>query len=254
MTQGLELHELFSEWVSTRGIEGAGDPPRDLALHAAGCERCLRSATAIDTLGAIDVGAAPPPPVRVAPADDPWRFLGVARYAVAGVALVLLAGTVAIGSSWLGSVRPTASTTLRSTPGEGVLAGVPSAIVTPTPSQTPSTSPSTRESPSADASSAPTEVAVAPTIVIPAPAYQPPPPPPPTTAPTLAPTATPIPPTATPIPTSTPTVAPTASPTPTPTPDGDGDGVPDDVDQCPSEPAGATPDPTRPGCPLPTPP
>jgi hypothetical protein len=39
-----------------------------------------------------------------------------------------------------------------------------------------------------------------------------------------------------PPPTPTPTPTPSPTPTPTPAPDGDGDGVPDDVDNCPTEP------------------
>ena len=114
-------------------------------------------------------------------------MLLVARYAVAAAALVLVVGSVAIGSSWLESIRPTDSAGPRPTSGEGVLAGVPSAIATSTPSQKPSASPSERESPSADPSQAPTEVGAAPTFIIPAPTYQAPPPPPPTTGPTVAP-------------------------------------------------------------------
>lgn len=251
MTRNPEVHELFAEWLSARERDAAEDPPRDLALHAAGCERCLRSASAVDTLSVIDVGAADAPPLRVVPLDDRGRLLRVARYAVAAAALVLVAGSVAVGSSWLGSIRPTDATAMRPTPGEGVLAGVPSATISPTPTQRPSASPSKRLSPSARASDPPTNEQVTPTFVAPVPTDQPPPPPPPTTAPTVAPSATPPPPTATPIPTSPPTATPTPPPTPTPTPDTDEDGVPDDVDQCPLEPAGPTPDPTRPGCPLP---
>ena len=253
MTRKPELHELFADWLSGRESDAAEDPPRDLALHAAGCERCLRSASAIDTLSVIDVGAADAPPLRVAAIDERGRLLRVARYAVAATALVLVAGSVAIGSSWLGSVRPTDSTGLGPTPSEGVLAGVPSAT-TRSPTPTPSASPSGRPSPSARASESPTDEPAAPTFVIPVPTDQPPPPPPPTAAPTVAPSAAPPPPTTTPIPTSPPTATPTLPPPPTPTPtlDADGDGVPDDVDQCPFEPAGPTPDPTRPGCPLPT--
>ncbi len=232
MTRNPELHELFSEWLSARESDAAEDLPRDLALHAAGCERCLRSASAIDTLSVIDVGAAEAPPLRVVAVGGRGRMLLVARYAVAAAALVLVAGSVAIGSSWLESVRPTDSAGPRPTSGEGVLAGVPSAIATSTPSQKPSASPSERESPSADPSQAPTEVGAAPTFIIPAPTYQAPPPPPPTTGPTVAPSSTPPPPTATPIPTSPPTPIPTPPPTPTPTatPDDCEDGIDNDGD------------------------
>ena len=231
MTRNPELHELFSEWLSARESDAAEDLPRDLALHAAGCERCLRSASAIDTLSAIDVGAAEAPPLRVVAVGGRGGMLLVARYAVAAAALVLVAGSVAIGSSWLESVRPTDSAGPRPTPGEGVLAGVPSAIATSTPSQKPSASPSERESPSADPSQAPTEVGGAPTFIIPAPTYRRLPRP--DHRPEFAPSSTPPPPTATPIPTSPPTPiptpTPTLAPTPTPTP-ACSDGVDDDGD------------------------
>ena len=255
MTRSLELHDLFADWLSARAGGVAEDPPRDLALHAAGCERCLRSAAAVDTLGSIDVGAAALPPVRVdATGEDHGGLLRLARYAVAGAALVLVAGSVAIGSSWLGSVRPTDSADQRGTQGEGVLAGVPSATTSPRPTDTPrpSTSTSQRPSSSARASDAPVDEPTAPPFVPPAPTDQPLPPP--TQGPTAAPSVTPAP-TRTAAPTPPPTPAPTPTPTPipptpTPTPDTDGDGVPDDVDECPLEPAGPPPDPLRPGCPL----
>ena len=239
MTRSLELHDRFADWLSARAGGAAEDPPRDLALHAAGCERCLRTAAAVDTLGAIDVGAAALPPVRVdVMGDNHGRLLRLARFAVAGAALVLVAGSVAIGSSWLGSVRPTDSADQRGTQGEGVLAGVPSATVSPRPTGTPgpSTSASGRPSSSARASDLPTDDPAAPTFVIPQPTDQPPPPPPPTAAPTVAPSVTPAPtrtaaptPPPTPLPTPTPTPIP-PTPTPTLTPDDCADGIDNDGD------------------------
>lgn len=231
MTRSPDLHQLFAEWLAARESDPAKDPPRDLALHAAGCERCLRSASAIDTLSIIDVGAAEAPPLRVAAIGERGRLLRGTRYAAAAAALVVVAGSVAVGSSWLGSIRPTDSTGLRPTQGEGVLAGVPSATESPTPTQRPSASPSTRPSPTLEASDGPSDEAVAPTFVIPVPTDQPPPPPP-TAAPTVAPSPTPPPPTATPIPTPPPTPAPTPPPTPTPTaaPDDCVDGIDNDGD------------------------
>ena len=239
MTRGLELHDLFADWLAARAAGAAEDPPRDLALHAAGCERCLRSAAAVDTLGAIDVGAAALPPVRVdAMGDHHGGLLRLARFAVAGAALVLVAGSVAIGSSWLGSVRPTDSADQRGTQGEGVLAGVPSATTSPRPTDTPrpSTSPSQRPSSSARASDAPIDEPTAPPFVPPAPTDQPLPPPTqgPTVAPSVAPTPTPTR-TAAPTPPPTPAPTPTATPvppTPTPTlaPDDCADGIDNDGD------------------------
>jgi hypothetical protein len=249
-----ELHERFAEWLTARSAGNEEDPPRDLALHAAGCALCLRSAAAVDTLDAIDVGAVAPPPLRIDPKPERGTLLGVARFAVAGAALVVVAGSVAIGSSWLTGIRPGEGTADRS-PGEGILAGVPSAAVSPSPTSTARTtpSPSRDASPSLSTGDVPSDEPVAPTFANPQPTDQPPSTPPPTAVPTGAPSPTPAPtrtavPTSTPVPTPVPTPPPT--PTPTPVPDTDGDGVPDDVDLCPLEHAGPTPDPLRPGCPL----
>ena len=233
MTRNPDLHELFAEWLSARESDAAEDPPRDLALHAAGCESCLRSASAADTLSVIDVGAAEPPPLRVVAIDERGRLLRVARYAVAAAALVLVAGSVAIGSSWLGSVRPSDSADQRGTQGEGVLAGVPSATTSPRPTGTPrpSRSPSERPSSSARASDAATDEPTAPPFVLPEPTDQPPLTPAPTVAPSVTPaptrTAAPTPP-PTPVPTPTP-IPPT--PTPTLTPDDCADGIDNDGDK-----------------------
>ena len=240
MTRTPELHERFAGWLAARSAGSDEDPPRDLALHAAGCDRCLRSAAAVDTLQAVDVGAAALPPLRIdAIRDERGGLLRVARFAVAGAALVLVAGSVAIGSSWLGGVRPSDSADQRTTPGEGVLAGVPTATVTPRPTPTATTtpSPSRRPSASASASEEPTEEPVAPTFANPQPTDQPPSTPPPTAVPTGAPSPTPAPtrtaaPTSTPAPTPVPTPPPTPAPTPTPslTPDDCADGIDNDDD------------------------
>lgn len=54
----------------------------------------------------------------------------------------------------------------------------------------------------------------------------------------------------TPTPTNTATFTPKPT-TPAPDPDSDDDGWPDQIDRCPTDPAGQTPDTSRPGCPLP---
>lgn len=255
MSRTPELHERFADWLTARSAGSDEDPPRDLALHAAGCALCLRSAAAVDTLDAIDVGAAAPPALRIDANPERGKLLGVARFAVAGAALLLVAGSVAIGSGWLSGIRQGDGTADRTTPGEGILAGVPSATVAPSPTSTARTtpSPSRDASPSARTGDDPSDEPVAPTFANPQPTDQPPTTAAPTAVPTGAPSPTPAPtrtatPTSTPAPTPVPTPPPT--PTPTPVPDTDGDGVPDGVDQCPLEHAGPTPDPLRPGCPL----
>jgi hypothetical protein len=239
MTRSPELHDRFADWLMARPAGGADDPPRDLALHAAGCERCLRSAAAFDTLDAIDVGAAALPPLRFDALRDDRGLLRLARFAVAGAAVVLIAGSVAIGSSWLSSVRPVDSAERSMTPGEGVLAGVPSATVSPRPTRAATTTPSPSRKPSASErpSGAPTDDPEAPTFANPEPTYQPPSTPPPTAMPTRAPSPTAAPtrtaaPTSTPAPTPVPTPPPTPVPTPTPspTPDDCDDGIDNDGD------------------------
>lgn len=242
----MELHDRFNDWLAA-GAEG--EPPRDLAVHASGCDACLRSLAAIDSLQAIDIGAASLPPLgMVAPAarDSLSRTL---RYAVGTVAVILLGGSVAIGASGLLRPAPLGSDQEARSPGEGVLAGVPSASATSqTPSPTPSASAKDSPAPSASATDEP------PTAVLPTAAPQvlphstPGPQPLGTPRPTAAPTRTPTPtaaPTATPIvtpppptqsaspsivvPTPTPTLEPTPTAAPTPTPQCS-DGIDNDED------------------------
>src|SRR5688500_20028148 len=96
-----DLHDRFDDWLAG-GAEG--EPPRDLAVHASGCDACLRSLAAVDSLQAIDIGAASLPPLgTVAPAGRE-SLARTLRYAVGAVAVVLLGGSVAIGA--FGLLRP----------------------------------------------------------------------------------------------------------------------------------------------------
>ncbi len=52
-------HAPFESWLASGAI---GDPPRDSALHATVCKRCLRLVAARDALAAIDIGRAALPP------------------------------------------------------------------------------------------------------------------------------------------------------------------------------------------------
>ncbi len=205
MTPSTELHDLFAGWLSARQPGAADDPPRDLALHAAGCDRCLRAASAIDTLSAIDVGAAAPPPLRAEPIR--WtegRLVRLARYATATAALVLVAASVAIGSSWLNERRPTDAVEVRSSPAGDILAGVPSPTARARSGTKASTTSSPQPSASAEPSGSTADETEAP-FTTPQPTFQQVPPTP--TVPTAPPT--PPPPTATPEPTPTPTPEPT---------------------------------------------
>ena len=236
----MDLHERFDDWL----VGGAeGDPPRDLAVHASSCDACLRSLAAVDSLQAIDIGGASMPPLRMVAAAGS-ESLRTLRYAVGAVAVVLLGTSVAIGAS--GLLRPTelGSDAEAASPGEGVLAGVPSANATsPPPSATPSASASDRPRPSPTPTGRPSAAALAtaaPIQILPhtTPSPEPPGPDPteepaPTPASTPAPTATPIV-TPSPAPSVSPSIVvptPTPTPSPTPTPPECSDGFDNDNDQ-----------------------
>ena len=227
-----DVHDRFAAWLATRPADATEDAPRDLALHAAGCDACLRSADAFDTLSAIDVAAAPMPPVRIVVGRQVQRPVPLARYVVAAAALALATGAVVIGSGWLNGPPPTDGGGQLAPQGEGVLAGAPfgeALEATPTPSAReipdPSVTASQRPSPSVPAVTPTPPQAVRPVLPAPTAAPLATQPPPSALAPTATPTPTPT--TApsvtvapTPAPTATPTATalPTAPPTPLPTP------------------------------------
>jgi hypothetical protein len=220
-----DLHDQFRAWLA----DGApGEPGRDVALHASGCDSCLRDAAALDALAAIDVGEAPILPVRVsAPASGRTTPIPLVR-ALSGVAaVVLIAVALGMGIGALLDQPAGDEVGFAATPSpvaEGVLSGVGGAVETPTPSAsgTPDATadgePSAEISPSFEASPTPVAGPVGPPApVAPAPTSALTPPvgtPRPTATPTPQP-ATPAP---TPVPTPPPTPAPTLAPTPSPTP------------------------------------
>lgn len=241
----MDLHDRFADWL-TAGAEG--EPPRDLALHASGCDACLRSVAALDSLLAIDIGDAPLPPLRTV-AEDTNRIPQMLRFAAGVIAVVLLGTSVAIGAT--GLLRPAEAgpePNLQS-PREDELAGEPTtptpelATVAPIESETvsPTPTPSASETVVADATAAPIQ-APAPRTPTPQPPGAAAPQPPGTPQPTAPPST----PTAAPTATSTPIVTESASPTisvaptsPSPTLaigdcadglDNDGDGFIDDAD------------------------
>lgn len=235
----MDLHDRFAEWLA----DGAdGEPSRDLALHASTCEGCLRAIAVVDSLQAIQVGAAELPPLRFS--AEPPRPFRVARVAVGTLAVALLGVSVGIGAS--GILRPTPSTDgPAASTAERVLAGVPTAAATDrsaSPSPRPSASASDTPEPSGpatatgtpDSTSAPAQPAPGtpapgtPVPGTPAPGTPAPQPPPPTPTPTAAP-STPAP-TAAPT-TPPPTPTPTLEPTPTPAPDDCEDGIDNDDDR-----------------------
>ena len=226
-----ELHDEFHAWIAAGA---GGDPPRDVALHASGCDVCLRLATSFDALFAIDLGLAPPPPVRAAPVSSlSSRPIRIARSAAAAVAVMLVIGAGAIVGA--NAFQPRVTDAVADvTPApilEGVLGGAGGPSLTPSPTHSPAASAS------AEASASPTPTATPRPVTAnatpnptmgggPPPASAIPATPLPTARPTAAPTSapsvgpTPVPPTPAPTPTPVPpTPAPTPTPTPTPTPE-----------------------------------
>ena len=212
-----DRHDRFMVWL----VAGAdGEPPRDLAIHASGCEVCGPAIAVMDSLAAIDVGAAAAPSLPMSlPRSSRVR---AAPVVVAVLALATIGTSVAIGGfGLLSETPPTAGRPSPST-GEDVLAGVPTEPVataepsdeepTPTPDESPS--PSATQAPQATAE--PTGAQVPPVLHQP-PAPPPVLPPPATAAPTPRP-ATPRPPTPRPTSAPSPTPIPTAPPTPPPPP------------------------------------
>lgn len=228
------LHEEFSAWIAA----GAGDElRRDVAVHAWGCDDCLALASAVDALRGVDVGAAPPPPLRAAPLRSPGTLVRAGRLAAGALSVLLVIGAGAFAASGLLAPRAAETPTdasARATPAGGVLAGeggpgttneptsAPDASNETTRSRSPSPSASpeptvrqtTRETPPPTVVGAPLPVlTAAPSTVAPPPAT---PTPRPTPVPTIPPTppVTPAPPT--PAPTPSPVEPPPATPSPPP--------------------------------------
>jgi outer membrane biosynthesis protein TonB len=221
-----DLHERFRDWL----LAGApGEPARDAALHASGCDRCLADLGALDALLAVDVAGADVP-FLPAGAARPIRAPGVralrALSGVTAVGLLVLAAMIGAGALRDNTGGPGVAVNPTESPdGEGILAGGPTS--TPAPSGDPG-SPIASAAESAGASDAPEASEVAASAMPTTPPFVAPPPPPVTPGPTTA--VTPAPTTAaTPAPTPAPTAPPTATPapsvtatpvppTPTPTP------------------------------------
>ena len=222
-----DLHDRFRAWLA----DGApGEPARDAALHASGCDACLRDAASLDALGTIDVGAAPMPSIRPGiPVPGRTTPIDLVRALSGAAAVILIAAALGIGIGALldqpagGEVGSVATPTPVA---EGVLSGVGGGIETPTPSATGTpeaeAEPSAEVSPSPEASPTPAATPVAGPVGPPAPVAPAPTsaltPPVVTPRPTAAPTPQPATPAPTPVPTPVPTPAPTVAPTPSPTP------------------------------------
>ena len=90
------VHERFWTWLDDGAI---GEPPRDLAIHAAVCPVCAGWVRAHDALAVIDTGLAPLPSSRPAAATVPGGLRRAGRYAAAAGALLVAGGLVTFGVS-----------------------------------------------------------------------------------------------------------------------------------------------------------
>lgn len=214
-----ELHELFGDWVEGGAQETL---QRDVALHASGCDECLRLAAALDALRTIDLDGARLPSLRGAAVPVQTSLAPEIGGLTAGlVALGLLVVAVV---NWAGPPDEPGSgpRSPRAGFGEGIMGGGPSPSLLSSPEAAdapePTSSP-TRAAPADDSSTTPTPIAskVAPAGP-PLPTIAAEPPPLITSRPSpTAPPATPIP-TGTPAPTPAPTARPSPTPTQTPKP------------------------------------
>ena len=225
-----DLHERFGDWLQS----GArANLPRDVALHASGCDVCLRHAAALDGLLGIDLDGVPLPALResAAPARTA-ATVQLGRFAVGAVVVGVL--TVAAFARVSAPPDPGSNPDALIRGGSPIPRGEGTLGEANGPSKTPSVAPDASDGPaSADASpAAPSSENESPPTAIAspvAPAQTPSPtfgggPPVVTSRPT--PTAPPATPKSSPSPTATavvtpgptPTVTPTPTPTPTPSP------------------------------------
>ena len=204
-----DLHTRFTAWV----VGGAeGDPPRDLALHASGCARCLAVAGALDSLRRVDVGGAAEPPSVPAAHGEPfgrrvgWAVAGLAAMALIGAAVVVATGVLRPPPTGIGSPAATPTPFAQEVLGQTPHSPTPAPDETGTPTTEPSPSGVPSE-PIAPATAVPTLAAILTPVATPRPFPAPPAAPAPTSTPTPSPAPTPA-----------PTAAPTSAPRPTPTP------------------------------------
>jgi len=209
------LHDDFKRWLAAGGRT---ELPRDVALHASACDRCLAHAAAIDALLAVDPGAAGAVP-EVTPARAPLALPPAVRGLLAGASVLAIAFAVGVGA--LNALRPGAQdapATADGSPIGEVLGDRASATQTPGASATADESSSSSADPTPSGTPSPSPVS----IPVPGPVGPVPRPPEPTAVatpapPTVRPSAA-ITPAPTPAPTATPFSTPTPVPTPTPTP------------------------------------
>jgi len=134
------LHDRFIEWL----VGGAsGEPPRDLAIHAALCPQCARWIAAHDALAAINPSRAALPTSRPAVAALPSSVRTAGRFAATAGAVLLVGGTAAFTAGQVinGNLGPFAHPTgavlgITGSPEPSPSVGLPAPTATPTPAPT----------------------------------------------------------------------------------------------------------------------
>ena len=86
-------HRRFTDWLAAAP---SGDPPRDLAVHAASCPECQRIVAAMDELASVDLALAGLPEAPAPPGRGTWLIL-TRRAALAGASLAAFAAVAFIG-------------------------------------------------------------------------------------------------------------------------------------------------------------
>jgi hypothetical protein len=191
---------------------GQGEPPRDLAVHAALCATCMDWVAAHDALHRIDVGRAPLPPWHPAVIPGHGPLIQAGRYAAVAASMLLVGGAIIVGASQIlagraGNSQEPAGGVLAASgspePSPSATSEKPSSTASPTasPSATPAQTPQPQEPPATTYPVFPITGRPSATIA------------PSSGSPTRSPTASPA---ATPTQAATPTITPTPTPTPSP--------------------------------------
>ncbi len=86
-------HRRFHSWLVAAP---SGDPPRELAVHAASCPECQRIVAAMDDLASVDLGLAGLPEAHAMSGRFAWLIV-TRRAAMAGASLAAFAAVAFIG-------------------------------------------------------------------------------------------------------------------------------------------------------------
>jgi hypothetical protein len=201
-----EAHRRFHDWL-TAGAEG--DPPRDVAVHAAFCSGCRQAMDALDLLATVNTGLASVP---AEPAGREHGGLALAGRLIGATAVLFSAAILGVGVSQLIGTSHPGGPVAQASPSadQNVLGGTATAQPSPEAPPAPGGTPLETLAPLVTPEPTRPHPLVTP-IPIPRTSAAPIP------ASSMAPTGTPIP-TVAPTDTPSPTVAPTDTPSPSPTP------------------------------------